>query len=234
MEFGISKIKALYFLVRSLFYPIVKYIKYTIKAADYKQKNPSLTINGYVELYNVKLGSFNSINDKVILSDTILGDYTYIGKNSYIKETSIGKFTCIASNVKIGLGAHPVKDFISIHPVFYAKKTPNNITFSDGNYFNEYNNTIIGNDVWIGSDVIIPGGITIGDGAIIASGAVITKNVNPYEVVGGVPGKFIKYRFKPNEIEELLEIKWWDKDVEWLKKNFKKMHNVKNVSEFIQ
>ena len=52
----------------------------------------------------------------------------------------------------------------------------------------------IGNDVWIGSRVIILPGVTIGDGCIIGAGAVVTKDVPPYSVVGGVPGRIIRKR----------------------------------------
>lgn len=38
------------------------------------------------------------------------------------------------------------------------------------------------------------GGVTIGDGAVIAAKAVVTKDVEPYEVVGGNPARHIKYR----------------------------------------
>ena len=63
--------------------------------------------------------------------------------------------------------------------------------------------TEIGNDVWIGNNVTIKYGVKIGDGAIIGSGAVVTKDVEPYSIVGGVPAKIIKYRFRPDEIEFL-------------------------------
>lgn len=49
----------------------------------------------------------------------------------------------------------------------------------------------IGNNVWVGAHSVILGGVTIGDRAVIAAGAVVTKNVAPYEVVGGVPAKRI-------------------------------------------
>lgn len=54
----------------------------------------------------------------------------------------------------------------------------------------------IGSDVWIGAGVTILDDVNIGDGAIIGAGAVITKDVNPYEIMGGVPAKTIKLRSK--------------------------------------
>ena len=52
-------------------------------------------------------------------------------------------------------------------------------------------------------------GVTIGDGAIVAAGAIVTKDIPPYAIAGGIPAKVLKYRFSPEIIERLLEIKWW-------------------------
>ncbi len=49
-------------------------------------------------------------------------------------------------------------------------------------------------NVLIGSGAIILPGVTINEGAIIAAGAVVTKNVAPFEIVGGIPAKKIKDR----------------------------------------
>ena len=46
-------------------------------------------------------------------------------------------------------------------------------------------------DVWVGANALMDG-VEIGTGAIIAAGAVITKNVSPYEIVGGVPAKQLR------------------------------------------
>lgn len=69
---------------------------------------------------------------------------------------------------------------------------------------------IIGNDVWIGAKSTIMSGIKIGDGAIVAAGSVVTKDVEPYSLVGGNPAKHIKYRFTKEQIDDLLEISWWN------------------------
>lgn len=59
---------------------------------------------------------------------------------------------------------------------------------------------VIENDVWIASNVTILRGVTIGRGAIVAAGSVVTKDVIPYEIVGGVPAKRIGMRFAEEEI----------------------------------
>ena len=75
-------------------------------------------------------------------------------------------------------------------------------------------------------------GVSIGDGAIIASNSHIVKNVESYLIVGGNPGKLIKYRFKKDQIEKLLKIKWWDWDNRKINENVKLMCS-KNIDIFI-
>ncbi len=50
-------------------------------------------------------------------------------------------------------------------------------------------------DVWLGINSVILPGVTVGDGSVVGANAVVSKDVEPYTVVGGVPGKFIKSRF---------------------------------------
>jgi UDP-3-O-[3-hydroxymyristoyl] glucosamine N-acyltransferase len=50
----------------------------------------------------------------------------------------------------------------------------------------------IGKEVWIASKVTVVAGITIGDGALCAAGSVVTKDVEPWQKVGGVPARPLK------------------------------------------
>ncbi len=52
----------------------------------------------------------------------------------------------------------------------------------------------IEDDVWIGYGAVITKGVTIGNGAVIAANCVVTKDVPPFAVCAGIPGKVIKYR----------------------------------------
>jgi acetyltransferase-like isoleucine patch superfamily enzyme len=73
---------------------------------------------------------------------------------------------------------------------------------------------MIGSDVWIGRDALVMSGVTISHGAAVASRAVVTKDVAPYEIVGGVPARHIGWRFDEQTREELLKIAWWAWPVE--------------------
>ncbi|MBW4653276.1 MAG: CatB-related O-acetyltransferase [Kaiparowitsia implicata GSE-PSE-MK54-09C] len=79
--------------------------------------------------------------------------------------------------------------------------------------------TVVGNDVWLGYHATLMPGVQIGDGAIVASGALVTRNVAPYTVVGGNPAQPIRLRFDEAVIEELLQIQWWNWDIEKITRN---------------
>jgi virginiamycin A acetyltransferase len=83
--------------------------------------------------------------------------------------------------------------------------------------------TVIGNDVWIGSNVTIMPGINISDGAIIATNSTVTKDIAPYTLVGGNPATEIRKRFPDSKITELLEIQWWNWDIEKITRNLEKI-----------
>jgi acetyltransferase-like isoleucine patch superfamily enzyme len=92
---------------------------------------------------------------------------------------------------------------------------------------------IIGNDVWIGEGAKIMAGVIIGDGAVIANNSHVVKNVAPYSVVGGNPAKHIKYRFTEAQINQLLQIKWWNWDDENIN-DFTRLLCDTNIDNFIE
>ena len=79
--------------------------------------------------------------------------------------------------------------------------------------------TVIGNDVWIGREAVIMPGVAIGDGAIIGTRAQVSRDVPPYAVVVGNPGKVVKLRFPPEVVSALLAIRWWDWDADKISRN---------------
>ncbi|MDP2631813.1 MAG: CatB-related O-acetyltransferase [Candidatus Uhrbacteria bacterium] len=127
------------------------------------------------------------------------------------------------------MGIHPSRDFVSTHPIFFSPNRQVQISFSNRTYIDEHQTVTIGNDVWIGARAILVDGITIGDGVIIGAGAVVTKNVPDYAVVAGVPAKILRFRFGHEEIEFLKAFRWWDRDIDWLRKNFLYFHNISDL-----
>lgn len=53
---------------------------------------------------------------------------------------------------------------------------------------------IIEDHAWVCAESFVGPGVKIGEGAVVAARAVVSKNVNPWEVVGGNPANFIKKR----------------------------------------
>jgi len=208
---------------------IKRFIPSLIKEFLLKQK---VTIGKDVKLSEgVKINKYsffeghNSLSNYTEFTNSYLGIGSYIATNSVIRYAKIGRFTAIGDNVRTGLGIHPTNGFVSIHPAFFSKEKQAGFTFTDAQLFDEHKyidleeryTCNIGNDVWIGNNVLILDGITIGNGAIIAAGAVVTKDVPPYAIYAGVPGKLIKKRFQEDEILKLLEIRWWDWSFEKIK-----------------
>lgn len=134
-----------------------------------------------------------------------IGEYTY--GNPTVKGdmnlVKIGKYCSIGPNVILDGGWNHDPELITTYPfhTFSGEIQNNNICRGD---------IVIGNDVWIGQDAIIMSGVTIGDGAIIGARSIITKDVEPYSIVVG-SNRFVKYRFSPKEIRQLINLKWWDK-----------------------
>jgi acetyltransferase-like isoleucine patch superfamily enzyme len=164
------------------------------------------------------------------------GKYTYGNPNILWSNDNaklvVGNFCSIAHNVNIYLGGNHRIDWVTTYPFGHIHQDMFN-NFDGIGHPSTKGDVIIGNDVWIGSNVTIMSGVTIGDGAVIANNSHIVKNVNPYSLVGGNPAKLIKYRFTQEQIEKLLEIKWWYWEDDKINKITHLLCN-NNIDEFIK
>ncbi len=179
---------------------------------------------------------YSKLEDYIVIESGCIIDNRLekIGRGTYINEVTringcktIGRYCSISHNVKIGVGSHP-KEWLSTSPIFYSKSRG---LIEDNLYENskEDKDIIIKNDVWIGCNSVIMPGVIVGNGSIIAAGAIVTKNVPDYAIVGGVPAKIIGYRFENNIIEKLIQVEWWNKDIETLKKVVNEMSNINYI-----
>ncbi len=164
----------------------------------------------------------------------IVGDYTYYddpdGAENFDRQVLyhfdfigdrliIGKFCAIAARVQFIMnGGNHRTDWITNYP-FPVFGSGWEVAMPDD--WPHKGDTVVGNDVWIGYNCTIMPGVNIGDGAIVAANSVVTRSVSPYSVVGGNPAKEIRKRFPEAVIAELLELRWWDWEIEEITRHVK-------------
>lgn len=193
-------------------------------------------------LEDVKLQGKNVVGKGTKLSKVNLGKNSYVAGYCNIFSTEIGKFCSIANYVHTVSGNHPSETFVSTHPSFFSTLKQAGFTYVKKTKFTEYKYSdserkicvSIGNDVWIGQGANIINGITIGDGAIVAAGAMVVDNVPAYAIVGGVPAKVIKYRFSDEDIKFLLDLQWWNKSEDWIRKNAIYFDDIKKLKKRLE
>ena len=164
----------------------------------------------YIDRQSSLMGH-NLINDYSRLISASLGEYSYISPFCILIDTKVGRYCSIGPGVKIGLGLHPV-DGLSTSPYIYNQDLFKKRRKED------FSTVEIGHDVWIGANALIMGGVKVGSGAVIGAGAVVTKDVPDYAVVVGCPAKILRKRFTETKIQELIDSKWWNEDLEVIKR----------------
>ena len=178
------------------------------------------------------------IKNTVDNPNIIIGDYTYyddpedsenfernvLYHYSFSQDKLIiGKFCALAKGTKFIMNGanHQISGF-STYPFYifgngWEKAAPQDkeLPFKG--------DTIVGNDVWIGYESTIMPGVTIGDGVIIAAKSVVVNDIPAYSIVGGNPAQIIRTRFSDATIKTLLEIAWWNWDIEQISANLKQI-----------
>lgn len=146
---------------------------------------------GYCDKSVIITPPINIVNPRNIF----LYEHTQLGCNSNISALN-AKFIikpncCIASGLTVYTGNHAnvLGNFCSDIKEEYKPKGYDK-------------DVIIESDVWVGCNVTLLSGVTIGRGCTVAAGAVVNKSTPPYAVIGGVPAKFIKFKWS---IEEILK-----------------------------
>ena len=142
-----------------------------------------------------------------------IGEFTY-GRPNVIQwddstRLHIGRFCSIADEVTIVLGGNHRTDWVTTYP-FNVLSEPFPKACDIKGHPATKGDVWIGNDVWIGLGATILSGVHIGDGAVIGANTVVAKDVDPYAIVVGNPGRMVKKRFDDDTIKALSEIRWWE------------------------
>jgi galactoside O-acetyltransferase len=123
--------------------------------------------------------------------------FTYIG--TFAGVCTVGDRTSINRNVQLGAnqGRISIGRSVLIGPncvlraADHAFADPQRPIAEQGHQDGEI---IIEDDVWLAANVVVTRNVRIGRGAIVAAGAVVTKDVAPFDIVGGVPARVIGSR----------------------------------------
>jgi acetyltransferase-like isoleucine patch superfamily enzyme len=135
--------------------------------------------------------------DAVSLGDGVsLYGGVYLGATGERGRISIGPRTHIDRNsivygqggVRIGSGCAIASGVIVYSQSNQYRKDPTAPILDQGTVYEE---VTIGDDVWIGAGAILLPGVRIGDHAVIAAGSVVRADVDPWQVVAGVPARGI-------------------------------------------
>ena len=141
---------------------------------------------------DVKIGKDTKIwHFSHIQSGSRIGKNCSLGQNVNVGcNVHIGNFVKIQNNVSIYEGVE-IEDYVFCGPsmVFTNIKVPRSEFPQRGSKY--YLKTLVKKSASIGANATIVCGVTIGEYALIGSGAVVTKDVPPYALVIGNPGRIV-------------------------------------------
>jgi phosphonate metabolism protein (transferase hexapeptide repeat family) len=199
--------------------------------AHRKMLSEQPTIHPTSRIVDSTLGSWTDIGPNCQLVETTFGDYSYLAGDVQIIYSDVGKFCSIASHACVNPGNHPMTRVTQHHLTYrrvqYGFGAEDDAAFFD---WRRAAHCSIGHDVWIGHGATVLAGVTVGTGAVVGAGAVVSRDVEPYQIVVGVPARPIRKRFSDEVIEKLLQIAWWDWDRATLEARF---HELMNVEAFV-
>jgi acetyltransferase-like isoleucine patch superfamily enzyme len=185
----------------------------TISTTPYLRMAVGATLVHTQIVDNVTIDKFSCV------SRSELGRYFGLGCFSFVNNSLIGRYCTFGARISVGAFSHPT-NWLSIHE-FQYRDTSNiygdSILEGGVNIAPKNAQTQIGNDVWIGDNACVRAGTKIEDGVIVGMGAVVTADVPPYAIVGGSPARVLRYRFDKAVITALLELKWWELEMNDLK-----------------
>lgn len=124
-----------------------------------------------------------------VMPTAVIGRHCVFGQNCFVADNvRIGDGVKVQNNVSLYEGL-VVEDYAFIGPSVVFTNVINPRAFIDRRA--EFKQTLLKTGATIGANATILCGITIGEYAVIGAGSVVTKDVAPYQVVVGNPGKVV-------------------------------------------
>jgi UDP-2-acetamido-3-amino-2,3-dideoxy-glucuronate N-acetyltransferase len=132
-----------------------------------------------------------------VCSGAKIGAGCSLGQNVFIgNKVTIGNNVKIQNNVSVYDNVH-LEDDVFCGPSMVFTNVYNPRSFIERK--TEYRDTLVKRGVTLGANCTIVCGVTLGEYALIGAGAVINKDVKPFALVVGVPGKQIGWISKYGE-----------------------------------
>ncbi|QOV89434.1 acyltransferase [Humisphaera borealis] len=136
--------------------------------------------------HNIRLGRRALICEYVIIragdAPVLIGAFSQIGPFTVIlagSGVSIGEAVMIGPHCVLAAGNHDYRQLdLRMRSAGALSRGP----------------IVIEDDVWIGANVTITDGVRIGQGAVVGANAVVTRDVDPFDIVAGVPARVIGNR----------------------------------------
>ncbi len=124
-----------------------------------------------------------------ILSKSKIGNNCSFGQNCVVgPNVQVGNGVKVQNNISIYEGVE-VEDDVFLGPSMVFTNVVNPRSFIVRR--EEFKKTLLKKGCSIGANATIICGVTIGEYALVGSGAVVNKDVKPYALIVGVPGKQI-------------------------------------------
>ena len=157
----------------------------------------------------IKKSSFESCGKNVSVGrNTLFSGAENISVGNSVSIGSNAVFLTTRAKIKIGdqvMMGPGVTLVTGDHRIDIVGKYMDEVTDAEKRPEDDMDIVMLG-DNWIGANAVVLKGVTLGKGSVVSAGAVVTKDVPSYAIVGGVPAKIIKMRFKEEEIREHEEL----------------------------
>lgn len=122
-----------------------------------------------------------------IMPNTNIGKFCSFGQNCVVgPNVSIGDNVKVQNNISIYDGVK-IEDDVFLGPSMVFTNVTNPRSFIVRK--NEFKKTLLKKGCSVGANATIVCGITLGEYSFIGAGAVVTKDVKPFALIKGVPGK---------------------------------------------
>lgn len=161
----------------------MNFFKKTIKRIAYKIYQLGKSFEREKILKPYKFDSTVRLGEVYLEGPVTIGACTYMNSGLLVagdhSKISIGRHCTIGRNVHIRSRTHDLTRPTS------DENFPKHIVVEA--------DIKVGDYVWIGDNVLVKPGINIGDNAIIGANSIVIKDVRPFEIVGGVPAKHIRF-----------------------------------------